>query len=235
MMRKACFRTRKHHVHGLTQHPETSGAQACCRLDTGLMSKLYYIMGKSATGKDHIYEMLLSDPSLGLKPFVIYTTRPMRKNEEDGREYFFRDQDFLEQQRAAGKIIEERLYHTVQGPWYYFTADDGQITDGGSDDHLGIGTLESYCKLVRYFGADKLVPLYIETGDGFRIERALKREKKQENPDYREMCRRFLADSEDFSEDKLEKAGIRKRFQNNDTTLEEVAGEIRKYILSEKA
>ena len=78
------------------------------------MSKLFYIMGKSATGKDHIYENLLSDQALNLKPFVIYTTRPMRKNEADGREYFFRDEDFLDRQRRAGRIIEERLYHTVQ-------------------------------------------------------------------------------------------------------------------------
>lgn len=199
------------------------------------MPKLFYIMGKSATGKDHVYEMLVSDPSLHLKPFVIYTTRPMREGEEDGREYFFRDQAFLEQQRRAGRIIEERLYHTVQGPWYYFTVDDGQITGEDSGNHLGIGTLESYCRLVRYFGADKMVPLYIETEDRIRIERALKRENKQAQPDYREMCRRFLADSEDFSEEKLKAAGIEKRFANNDRSLEEVAAEIRSCILAGEA
>lgn len=198
------------------------------------MSKLFYIMGKSATGKDHIYENLLSDQALNLKPFVIYTTRPMRKNEADGREYFFRDEDFLDRQRRAGRIIEERLYHTVQGPWYYFTADDGQITDKDDSRYLGIGTLESYCRLVSYFGRDRLVPLYIETDDGYRIERALKREKKQEKPDYREMCRRFLADSEDFSEDKLQAAGIEKRFLNNDRPLEEVTDEIREFILAQQ-
>ena len=38
------------------------------------------------------------------------------------------------------------------------------------------------------------------------------------------MCRRFLADEQDFSEEKIEKAKIRKRYQNID--LEICLGEI---------
>ena len=91
------------------------------------MGKIYYLMGKSASGKDHIYENLIQETALDLKPFVLYTTRPIRSGEQDGREYFFVDEKRLSELREAGKIIEERMYSTVQGPWYYFTADDGQI------------------------------------------------------------------------------------------------------------
>lgn len=171
-------------------------------------------MGKSATGKDHIYKELLQDGSLRLFPLVLYTTRPMREGEVDGREYRFVDEARLEQLRSSGKIIEERVYDTVYGPWRYFTADEG--IDLEEHDYLGIGTLESYKPLVEYFGQEKIVPLYIETEDGLRLQRALKRERKQNPPKYDEMCRRFLADGEDFSEEKLAEAGITQRFYNNE-------------------
>ena len=72
------------------------------------------------------------------------------------------------------------------------------------------------------------MPIMIDLDDGVRLERALKREKKQEKPKYEELCRRFLADSEDFSEDKLQAAGITARFDN--TNLDECLGRIIDYI-----
>lgn len=191
------------------------------------MGRIFYIMGKSASGKDHIYKELLQDKSLRLFPLVLYTTRPMRENEVNGREYWFADEDCLEQLRRAGKIIEERVYNTVYGPWKYFTADEGIDLD--KQDYLGIGTPESYLHLVKYFGQDRLVPLYIETEDGLRLQRALERERKQASPKYDELCRRFLADSRDFSEENLKKAGISYRFFNNDA-LETCVENIKKAI-----
>lgn len=192
------------------------------------MGRIFYIIGKSATGKDHIYRELLQEKDLRLFSLILYTTRPMRKGEQDGREYFFVDEARLEQFRKEGRIIEERRYETVCGPWVYFTADDGQI-DLKTRNYLGIGTLESFQKLAAYFGKDVLLPLYIESEDRLRLERAMRREGKQPAPNYDEMCRRFLADGEDFSEEKLEKAGITKRFSNNGT-MEECVSEIKKYI-----
>lgn len=61
--------------------------------------------------------------------------------------------------------------------------DDGQI-DLGSDDYFMIGTLESYEGTRNYFGADVLVPLYIEVEDGERLQRALDRERQQTEPKY---------------------------------------------------
>jgi len=47
-------------------------------------------------------------------------------------------------------------------------------------------------------------------------------------PKYEEMCRRFLADASDFSEDKLREAGITHRFVNDD--MDTVLAEISAYI-----
>ena len=187
------------------------------------MGKIFYIMGKSSSGKDSIYRQLEENQELGLKRLVIYTTRPIRDGEKNGREYFFTDENKLKEFRRNGKLIEARTYQTVYGPWTYFTADDGQVSVG-NDSYLGIGTLESYMRLREYYGNEVIWPVYIEVEDGERLERALAREKTQEVPKYEEMCRRFLADQNDFSEENILKAGIWKRFRNHN--LDECVKEI---------
>ena len=175
-------------------------------------------MGKSASGKDKIYSILLADQELNLRKMVLYTTRPVREGEENGKQYFFTDDKKLEEFRKSGKLIESRSYHTVHGIWTYFTADDGQVKLNEAD-YLGIGTLESYRQLKEYYGEENVLPIYIQVEDGERLRRALVREQKQEEPKYSEMCRRFLADQEDFSEENIAGAGIGLRFENNDLDI----------------
>lgn len=178
------------------------------------MPKLFVIMGKSATGKDTLYKEILRNDSLDLKEVISYTTRPIRDGEKEGVEYYFVSNDSLEELKAQDKIIEIRQYNTVHGPWNYFTVNDGQI-DLDKYNSLIIGTLESYEQIRNYFGEDKVYPIYIEVDDGIRLQRALDREKIQETPGYAEMCRRYLADEEDFKEDNLGRLGINKRYPNN--------------------
>lgn len=192
------------------------------------MGKIFYIMGKSASGKDKIYGNLLEDESLKLNHLTLYTTRPIRVNEQDGEQYFFVDEKKLEELRAGGRIIEERTYQTAAGPWTYFTADSGNV-DLRHESYVGIGTLESFRKLQAYYGADSIVPIYIEVSDENRLQRALKREMKQEHPNCRELCRRFLADCEDFSEEKIREAGVSRRFRN-DGELSDCLSEVEEYI-----
>lgn len=187
------------------------------------MGKIIYLMGKSSVGKDTIYKELLKKEGNLLKPVILYTTRPMREGEQQGREYFFVDNSVLAEYEKKGKIIEMREYHTVHGIWAYATVDDGQI-DLSKANYLAIGTLESYEQIKRYYGEDKLFPVYLTVDDGIRLERAIKRERKQVQPHYAEMCRRFLADEEDFSKENLERSGIHRSFSNDD--LEECVEKI---------
>ncbi len=191
------------------------------------MGKIFYIMGKSSSGKDTIYKRLLEDKGLDLCNIVLYTTRPMRQGEQPGREYHFVKEESFREFQDQGKIIEARTYQTVYGPWIYFTADDGQIRLE-KKNYLGIGTLESYIHMKEYFGEENLCPLYIEVEDGERLKRAIRREELQPEPKYAEMCRRFLADEEDFSEENLKKAGILRRFHN--TELESCVNELKNCI-----
>lgn len=193
------------------------------------MSKIFYIMGKSASGKDTIFKKV-KEQMPELKTIVIYTTRPIREGETEGVEYHFVDELKCKELEEEGKIIELRAYDTVHGIWKYFTVDDGQFD--ADENYIAIGTLESYRDMRNYLGAEKLVPVYIEVEDGVRLERALKREQAQKEPKYEELCRRFLADAVDFSVDKLEEVGITSRFLNEDMDkcIEEIILFIRKNL-----
>ena len=192
------------------------------------MGKMVYSMGKSSTGKDTVYKQLLKNPFLQLKKIVPYTTRPIRAGETEGEEYFFTDERGFENLKAQGKVIEDRAYHTYHGLWRYFTVDDGNI-DLENNNYIIIGTLESYLKTREYFGKAKVLPILLEVDDGVRLQRALDRERRQENPKYEELCRRYLADAEDFSEEKIKKADITLRFSNDN--LEKCLSEIEEYLL----
>lgn len=194
------------------------------------MGKIVYLMGKSSTGKDTIYKHLIDNSKIKLHTIVPYTTRPIRAGETDGVEYFFTDEAGFLKLKEEGKLIEDRAYNTCLGLWRYFTVNDEQI-DLEHKDYVIIGTLESYNKTKEFFGEEKMIPVMITLDDGVRLQRALDREKAQDAPKYNELCRRFLADAEDFSEEKIEAAGILKRFVNND--LQQCVEEIMVY-LSEK-
>lgn len=193
------------------------------------MGKMVYLIGKSSTGKDTIYKHLLQWKEIPFDKVVLYTTRPIRAHEKDGREYHFTDEAYYQELFNAGKIIEDRVYQTFYGPWRYFTVDDGNI-DLQNRNYLVIGTLESFVKTAEYFSRDQVLPIYIEVDDGIRLERAIQRERRQETPKYEEMCRRFLADTADFSSEKLEEAGITRAFENDD--LDRCVQEIEEYLLN---
>ena len=69
------------------------------------MGKIFYIMGKSASGKDKIYSRLAGNKELNLKKLVLYTTRPIRDGEKDGVQYYFTDERRLQEFETAGKVI----------------------------------------------------------------------------------------------------------------------------------
>ncbi len=196
------------------------------------MGKLIVLMGKSATGKDTIFKLLQADAGLELRELVPYTTRPQRVGEVDGEAYHFvTEKDFsmlLEQEL----VIEHRAYDTVHGLWRYFTVKDADL-DLEHHSYILIATLEAYNSIVKYFGRDKVIPVLVSLEDGVRLERALARERQQEKPRYEEMCRRFLADSEDYSQEKIAAAGITRVFENHASV--ECKEEISAYIKEQLA
>ncbi len=181
------------------------------------MGKIFYLIGKSCAGKDSIYNIIKNDRELNLHPVIRYTTRPIRDGEVDGINYHFVDMDGYDAFKKDGRIIEEQVYHTIHGDWYYFMAEDGGI-DLENNDYIAIGVLESFAGTRDHYGRDAVLPIYIELDDGERLQRALNREREPKNGRYAEMCRRFLSDAEDFREERIKELGItsESRFENDD-------------------
>ncbi|MCR5154262.1 MAG: guanylate kinase [Lachnospiraceae bacterium] len=182
------------------------------------MGKLFIIMGKSATGKDTIYKRIAEDKELNLKTVVIYTTRPIRKGETDGVEYHFVTVEQMNKMIEDKKVIERRTYPTVVGDWHYFTANDGQI-DLEGNNYLMISTLAGYEQIRNYYGSEKVVPIYIEVKDKDRLLRSVEREIRQKKPNFSEVCRRYLADEADFSEEELKRLCINYRYENDNLDI----------------
>ena len=212
---------------------------------------IYYLMGKSASGKDSIFHKLLE--RTGWKQLIPYTTRPMREGEIEGQEYHFITKEEFLNYIASGEMAEYRVYDTVFGKWYYGTILPEERRKSGADsagtkNHekgteakedltdtasmLAIGTLESYLQLKKKLGKENIIPIYIEVPTELRLQRALLREEGKGKMTEEEIQRRFKADDEDFSEEKLQEAEIEKRYRNIELSacVEEILGHILQFV-----
>lgn len=163
--------------------------------------KIVYIVGPSNSGKDSIFMKLRQSFGDSLKSIILYTNRPIRSGEIDGETYHFRSLEEINRMIDEGIVIEKRVYDTVHGKWIYATVDDGSFVE--TENYIGIGTLESLKDIQTYLGEDNIIPLFIYVKNDIRIQRALNREMNGKQ-DFDEMCRRWLADAADFSQEKLD-------------------------------
>ena len=164
------------------------------------MSKIFCIVGKSASGKDTIYKEILAHSKDELLSVVLGTTRPMRVGEKNGTDYWFFSEKELAELENKGKVLEKRQYNTMQGIWSYFTL---QFELSDSKNYILITTLEGAHSITKHYGEENVCVIYMAIGDKERLLRCIDRESRQENPDYSEVCRRFIADQADFTEEKV--------------------------------
>lgn len=161
------------------------------------MNRIFCIVGKSCSGKDTLYTRIL-ERYPELVPVILHTTRPMRLEEAEGQTYHFVTEEQLRRYEAQGRVLEKRVYHTTQGPWTYFT-----LRFELNADRLLITTLEGAQALMDCYGPQQVRIVYLHVDDRTRLLRYIDRESRQARPDYAEVCRRFLADQEDFSQERL--------------------------------
>ena len=192
------------------------------------MITIVFLTGKSATGKDTILsELLKRHPDL--EKAVSYTTRPQRAGEKDGEAYHFVTEEYFD--KPDLEIIDKRTYKVKlkdnhEGKWTYVFMND--FADGKT--YLVAGALSVYMSFAEFFKSDTNVTLkliYLELPDRERLLRAIDRCK---DGNYAEVCRRYLADEEDFREidSKFIKGYGIKRFYN--IKLEDCVHDIEKYL-----
>ena len=89
---------------------------------------IIYIMGKSSSGKDTIFNIIKN--KLEVNTYVMYTTRPIREGEIQGETYNYITDDEMQKYingKEKDKLIEYRTYQTIHGPWTYATIADKQF------------------------------------------------------------------------------------------------------------
>ena len=151
--------------------------------------KILALFGKSASGKDSIQKWIVSNYPQLTNKIVSCTTRPPRSGEQDGVDYFFLSDEEFAKKVLDGSMLEATSFRE----WFYGTALDQLNPDKINVGVFNITGVECILDDPRL----DVVPVWIHASDKTRLRRSLDRE---DNPDCKEICRRFLADEKDFDE-----------------------------------
>lgn len=148
--------------------------------------KLIVFCGKAGAGKDYLLQKIYELHNTDLNLIISDTTRPPRlPNEQNGVSYNFLTPEEFEKR----KHIETSSFNN----WLY-----GTPLDSLRKDKINIGILNlSGITQISHNQEIDLKVFYITAKDKTRILRQIARE---ENPNIKEICRRFIADEMDFSD-----------------------------------
>ena len=152
----------------------------------GVKPKILAIYGMSATGKDTFLNHLSNN--FDVNKILLTTSRPPREKEIDGVNYLFKKKkDILKS--------DDFLWPIDYNNWIYAISKESI-----KDDKINVGIFNLYWMKKLFEDNDEhfdLMAIEISASDKDRLMRSLRREK---NPDCDEICRRFLADKQDFND-----------------------------------
>lgn len=152
----------------------------------GVKPKILAIYGMSAAGKDTFLNHLSNN--FDLNKILLTTSRPPREKEIDGVDYLFKKKkDILRD--------DNFLWPIDYNNWIYAIANESI-----KDDKINVGIFNLYWMKKLFEDNDEhfdLMAIEVSASDKDRLMRSLRREK---NPDCDEICRRFLADKQDFND-----------------------------------
>ena len=147
------------------------------------MIRVYAIIGKAGSGKDYVLKKVLKN--IDAHGIVSCTTRPPREGEVEGKDYHFVSSAYF--RNNHDKFLE---YQPFNGWWY------GTRYEDLSEEKINIGVfnLDGLYDLIRS-EVDRVRVIYLLADDKTRLIRQLQRE---ENPNIKEIFRRYEADELDF-------------------------------------
>ena len=151
--------------------------------------KLIILCGKAGAGKDFLLKRISEKEENKnlLNLLILDTTRPKRDYEIEGTDY-----NFLTEEEFAKK---EHIEWNVFNDWYY-----GIPLDSLKEDKINITVLSpSGINQIYNRNIEKqdieIISFFVHADPYTRLMRQMTRE---QNPDYSEICRRFLTDEQDF-------------------------------------
>ncbi len=106
-------------------------------------STLLFCTGESGSGKSYFIKNIL--PSGTFYNLKSATTRPMRDGEKDGREYYFRDESYFDNEKFTTKLfVNEQFWVPGKPKWLY-----------------GVPEFEIFDNLGKNFTYDVIQPRYV--------------------------------------------------------------------------
>ncbi len=150
--------------------------------------KILGFVGPSGCGKDTAARYLENYIPETYHYVKLCTTRPQRNEEDNG--YTFLDSNEFLAQVLDGRMLNAQEFRG----WYYGLNDQG--LDSEKINVLPMSNVMVSQMVEENNPKYNLKIVYISTPDKERLLRILNREK---NPDCKEVCRRFLTDIDDYS------------------------------------
>lgn len=165
------------------------------------------LSGASASGKTEAAKMLMS--KYGIQKAITTTTRTMRKNEVNGRDYFFVSIEEFKRMIDEDLFVEYTLYNGN-----YYGSTKAQIADNRSVV-IDLEGLKSYSAL----NNSRIVTFYLKTSEDIRFKRMLERGDKESDAH-----RRIENDRIIFKDENIPKVDF--RIDSENKNIEQVADEI---------
>ena len=183
--------------------------------ELGKGSKVIVLTGMSCAGKDTIRRELEKD-CYGYTNIVSHTSRPMRENEIEGVDYHFVSKEQFNDMIDNNEMIEYRNYETNwngrSDTWFYGVK---KFVPVNYHDYVIVIDLMGAESIIRHFGEDNCVLIYLTAPDAERKNRAIRRGSFDET----EWNRRLIADYKDFSFANLNSFMHRHKVWQIDNTL----------------
>lgn len=156
---------------------------------------LTIIMGKTCSGKNAVVKELMSR---GWSQIITYTSRPKRRGEKNGREYFYISEEDFTNKIKSGYFAEWKSYYVNGKTWYYGSPSE-EIIEASLDDknHVIIltpqGVEDTLSFLSKYISDYQINIIYLYANRSTILNRLQKRKDKNDSIE-----RRMRADDIDF-------------------------------------
>lgn len=189
------------------------------------MGKIVLFLGPALAGQEILKVRLMKEESYNFHKIIKTTTREKRFNEIDGDNYHFISAERL-QYIPAEEIVERKDFDKIT----YFTY--SKDIDLENNNYLDVNSIEGLDKYIAYYGENAIVPIFVKMNRDERIQLVLTHERQKKNPNYSEMCQKYLDEASIYSDENLAKRNITDIVINNGD-LEDMVAQT-KLILSKR-